>query len=120
MKEKSKSEKQIPKKKFCLEILHQRLGHRSTRSLLAVYTANVWQDIELRIYSGPFCTSCQVSTINKKSGSNTPLKSKTPFKWVLMDIIPAVYSKSLTKDTTFSNYLVILNTYSNITKLYGM
>ena len=37
-----------------------------------------------------------------------------------MDTIPATSSKSLTKDTTFANYLLIVYDYSNITKLYGM
>ena len=60
-------------------------------------TANLWQDIELRIDPDPFCTSFQISTINKKARSETPLKAKTPFKWVFMDIIPATSSKSLTK-----------------------
>ena len=55
-KEKSKSQKQIPKKKVYLEIFHQRLGHRYTRSLLSGYTANVWQDIELRLDPDTFCT----------------------------------------------------------------
>ena len=43
MKEKSKSQKQIPKKKVSLELFHHKLGHRSTRSLLDVYTENVWK-----------------------------------------------------------------------------
>ena len=34
---------------MALEFLHQGLGHRSTRSLLAGDTDNVWEDIELRI-----------------------------------------------------------------------
>ena len=34
MKEKSKSQKQIPKKRVYLGLLHQILEHRSTRSLL--------------------------------------------------------------------------------------
>ena len=37
-KEKSKSQKQITKNKVPLELLHQRLGHISTRSLMAGYT----------------------------------------------------------------------------------
>ena len=37
-----------------------------------------------------------------------------------MDIIPAASSKSLTKYTTFYNYLLIINAYSKITKLYRM
>ena len=46
-------------------------------------TANVWKDIELRIYTDPFCTSCQISSMNKKDISKYPLKPKAPFKWVL-------------------------------------
>ena len=79
----SKTKKLPSRKKISLKLLHQRLGHRSTRSLLAGNTANVWEDIELRIYPDPFCTSCQISSMNKKSRSKIPLKQKSPFKWVL-------------------------------------
>ena len=72
---------------------------------MSIDTANFWQDIELRIYPEPFCTSCQISSMNKKSGSKNPLKPKAPFKWVFMDIIPETSPKSLTVETTFSNYL---------------
>ena len=37
-----------------------------------------------------------------------------------MDIIPATYSKSLTKDTNFFHHLLIMDAYSNIPKLYGI
>ena len=37
-----------------------------------------------------------------------------------MDIIPLTTPKILTSDTTFSNYLLIVDAYSKITKLYGM
>ena len=37
-----------------------------------------------------------------------------------MDVIPSTAPKSLTSDTTFSNYLLIIDAYSNISKLYGM
>ena len=37
-----------------------------------------------------------------------------------MDIIPSTTPKSLTSDTTFSNYLFIVDAYSKIPKLYGM
>ena len=36
------SKKNPARKKITLEFLHQRLGHRSTRSLIAGDTANVW------------------------------------------------------------------------------
>ena len=37
-----------------------------------------------------------------------------------MDIISSTEPKSLTSDTTFSNYLLIVDAYSKIPKLYGM
>ena len=100
--------------------MHQRLGHRSTRSLLSGYTANVWEDIELKVDPEPFFTSCQISSMNKKASSKIPLKPKSPFKWVFVDIIPSTAPKSLTSDTTFSGYLLIVDAYSKIPKLYGM
>ena len=37
-----------------------------------------------------------------------------------MDIIPSTAPKSLTSDTIFSNYLLIVDAYSKIPKLYVM
>ena len=83
---------------------------------MAGYTANIWENIEFRIYSNPFCTSCQISSMNKKARYKIPLKPEAPFKWVFMDIIPSTAPKSLTSDTTFSNYLLIVDAYSKISK----
>ena len=105
----SKKNKSPARKKLFLELLHQRLGHRSTRSLLAGATANVWEDVELRIYPDPFCTSCQISSMKKKARSKITPNPKAPFKWVFMDIIPSTAPKSLTSDTTFSKYILIVD-----------
>ena len=118
--EKSKKNKSPTRKKIALELLHQIFGHRSTRSLLAGDTANVWEDVEIRIDPYLFCTLCQISSMNKKAGSKIPLKPEAPFKWVFMDIIPSTAPKRLTSDTTFSNYLLFVDAYSKIPKLYGM
>ena len=66
IKEMSKTKKLPSKKKISLELLHQRLGHRSTRSFLSGYTDNAWEDIYLRIDQDPIFTSCQISSMNKK------------------------------------------------------
>ena len=56
IKEIPKKKKLPSRKKIGLEVLRQRLGHRLNRSLLDGDTANVWEDIELRIYSDAFYT----------------------------------------------------------------
>ena len=56
----------------------------------------------------------------KQSTSKNPLNPKAPFKWVFMDIIPSTATKILTSDTTFSNYILIFDSYSKILKLYGI
>ena len=45
IKEMSKAKKLSSRNKLALELLQQILGQRSTRSLLAGDTANVWEDI---------------------------------------------------------------------------
>ena len=58
--------------------------------------------------------------MNKKARSKILLKPNAPFKWVFLDIVPSTAPKSLTSDTTFSNYILIVDAYSKILKLYGM
>ena len=58
--------------------------------------------------------------MNKKARSKILLNPKAPFKWVFMDIVPSTAPQILTGDTTFSNYLLIVDAYSNIPKLYGI
>ena len=57
--------------------------------------------------------------MNKKARSNIPLKPKAPFKWVFLDVNPSTAPKSLTNDTNYQNYLLIVDAYSKIPKLYG-
>ena len=93
IKQKSKTKKLAPRKKVALEVLHHILRCISTISLIAGDTANVWKDVELTIDTELFCTSCQISSMNKKARFKNPLKPKAPFKWVFMDIIPETSPK---------------------------
>ena len=109
IKEMSKTKKLSARKKVALELLY-------TRSSLARDTDNVWEDIELRIYPDPFCTSCQISSMNKKARSKNPLNPKAPFMWVFMEIIISTAPKRFTSDTKFSNYTLIVDAYSKFPK----
>ena len=103
-----------------LEHLHQCLGHRATRSLLAADAAGLWEDVEIRMDPDPFCTSCKVATITKKSRSKQPLDPVGPLKWVFMDIIPSPHSKSIDKEACFANYLLVVDAYSRVPRLFGL
>ena len=109
IKEMSKTKKLQSRKKIALKLLHQRLGHRSTRSLLDEDTANIWADMEIIIDPDPFFTPCQIFSMNKNDRSKNPLNPKAPFKRVFMYIIPSTAPKRLTSDTTFYNYLLIVD-----------
>ena len=108
------------RKKIALELLRHRLGHRTNIPLWDEDTANVWEDIELRLYPDPFCTSFHISDTNKNAMSKNPLKPKAPLKWVLMAIIQSTAPKRLTSDTTFSNCPLTFDFKSKIPKLYGI
>ena len=58
--------------------------------------------------------------MNKKARYKNPLNPKAPFKLGFMDIIPVTAQESLTSDTNFSNYLLIVDACSKVPKLYGM
>ena len=58
--------------------------------------------------------------MNKKARSKNPIKPKSPFKWVFMDIIPSTAPKQITSDTKISNYLLIVDADSKIIKIYAM
>ena len=81
-----------PRKKNASGLLHHRLGRRYTRSLMDGDNANVWQDIEIRIDPDPFCTPCQIFSMNKSSRSQDLLKPKATFKWFY-----GYYSSNITK-----------------------
>ena len=48
------------------------------------------------------------------------LNPRKSFKWVSMEIIPATSSKNSTKDTNFSNNLLIVDAHYKLPKIYGM
>ena len=73
IKEMSKTKKKPSRREIYLELLHQRLGHKYTRSLLSRDTANFWEDNEFIIYPYPFFTSCQIYSMNKKARSKSTL-----------------------------------------------
>ena len=109
-----------PRTQVSLDLLHTRLGHRSKRSLLAADTADMWKNVEVKLSPDLFCTSCKIATITKRNQSKVPIGVEKPLATVFMDIIPAPHKSSFDPDCDFSHYLLIVDTYSRIPRLYGL
>ena len=58
--------------------------------------------------------------MNKKARSKNPLNPKAPFKLFFYGHNTINIANFFTGDTTFSNYLLIVDAYSKILKRYGM
>ena len=119
-KENPKSQKQISKNKFDLELLHQILEHSYKHTLLAGYTTMFWHDIDLRIYPVPFCTSCHISTINKKFCIKDTYEAQYTFQIGVYGHHTRNNFQTFNKKTAYANYLSILDAYSSISGLYGI
>ena len=56
----------------------------------------------------------------KKGKIQECIKAEGTFQVGFMDIIPETAPKCLTSETTLSNYILNIDAYSKIPKLYGM
>ena len=56
----------------------------------------------------------------KKARSNNSLKPKAHLQWVFMDIIPSTAPNSFKSETKLSNYILIVDAYSKIPRIYGI
>ena len=68
----------------------------------------------------PFCSTCKISAISKTARSKKPVDPSKPLEIVFMDIIPSPCKKGLTAASTFQNYLLVVDAYSRMPRLYGL
>ena len=85
--------------------MHQRLGHRSTRSLIAGESANIWEDVELRIDPDRFCTSC-------KMGLDLFLALHLPRDWQYLQLSMIWYICALISDASILKQFSFLLDFS--------
>jgi hypothetical protein len=60
------------KKRTGLELLHQPLGHRKCRALLAASKHGVWADTVIRMGPEEECVSCEISTARASKRNKEP------------------------------------------------
>jgi hypothetical protein len=60
------------KKCLPLELLHQRLGHRKCRTLLAANEHQLWEDVTIRMTGETGCLTCGIATICSRAHDKEP------------------------------------------------
>jgi len=56
-----------------VELLHNRLGHVSTKAILAANEAGVWEDVTVRFAPLSFCIDCKVGTSRASNRGKSPV-----------------------------------------------
>jgi hypothetical protein len=118
----SAEETQATKRAVHLQTIHNRLGHRSVKSLLLGNRDNIWNDVKVQRDPESICQTCQITLArklaqNKKATADFPSK---PGCMVTIDIIQNPFSTGLTKKSYFGYYLLIVDVYSTMPVLFGL
>jgi transposase InsO family protein len=119
--DKSLPRKSKPKKRVRTELLHKRLGHRYTTTILAASEHEVWADVEAQLTPDVDCVDCKIATIRASDRNKHPHTPSERFgQMVLMDIEHAIAGGSITPDSSLPFYLFIVDAYSRYCKIYGL
>jgi transposase InsO family protein len=109
------------KKRLPLDLLHQRLGHRKSRTLLAATEHDLWQDTTIRMTGKAGCLTCGVATIRSRARNKEAHSGASrPGEYLFLDIQHPFVEAGLTVSTSYAFYLLIVDAYSRYAKLYGL
>jgi hypothetical protein len=109
------------KKRLPLELLHQRLGHRKCRTLLAASEHQLWENTNIRMTGETGCLTCGLSTIRSRARNKEPHTGATrPGEYLFLDIQHPLVRAGLTMSTCYPFYLLIVDVYYRYVKLYGI
>jgi hypothetical protein len=104
-----------------LERMHHRLGHVSTKAIIAGWEANIWDNFKLLFEPDKFCIGCKTAisrTANRGHGIVT-LPTK-PGQILHMDIHYNPSEIGLSPSSYFPYYLNITDAYSHMCFMIGM
>jgi hypothetical protein len=111
---------QSQKKRIDLELAHARFV-RLSRALLAASSAEVWNDLTIRMSPDSDCISCRISTSKATARikhQSTPVTK--PGQVIYVDILPSVSAESLTPKSNFPALLILVDAFSRFTRIIGM
>jgi len=95
-----------------VELLHKRLGHVSTKAILAANEAGVWEDVTVRFTPSLFCINCKVGTSRTSNRGKSPVGHATRPGEILFCNVQANPSRTgLTKQSNHQNYLEVVDLF---------
>jgi transposase InsO family protein len=103
--------------KICQSLLHRRLGHRSMSTILMADEDDMWNDVDVIQDREEFCETCKITTARKSNRGANPLEELgevVPGQFVMTDIVTNPTQRSITADSHFKYYLVILDAASRL------
>jgi len=101
-------------KSVTVELLHNRLGHVSTKAILAANEASVWEDVTVRFSPLLFCIDCKVGTsCASNRGANRPGEI------LFCDVQLNPSKTGLTRQSYNKNYLEIVDLFSKHVAFIG-
>jgi hypothetical protein len=103
------------------DLLHLRLGHRSTNAILTGSKHRIWEDMVAVSGADPFCTSCRVAVMPKQPRGRRPMGvPDKPLDWVSFDVIPNLAPSKVIVEDYHPYLLACVDVYSRKTSLIGM
>ena len=119
-----RKQKQKENRTLCkvdLELMHQRLAHRSFQTLLAADNEQVWKDTKLTFAPDSFCIGCKIAysrTANRGRGDVS--EQDYPGQVLFMDIIHNPSHTSITSSSYYPYYLIVVCALSKYAALVPM
>ena len=104
-----------PRLKIGQSLLHRRLGHRSFASILLAHEDKLWDDVQVIEDRDEFCETCIITTARKANtgrGNLETLGNVVPGEVIMVDIVNNPSAESITSDTHYKYYLLIIDTAS--------
>jgi Reverse transcriptase (RNA-dependent DNA polymerase) len=116
---KSKEEPHKPTVSF--ELLHNRLGHPSFKTLLAAEKANMFDDVKVQFDNPGPCVDCAIGQIRVKNAGKKPVApSVIPGEIWFVDIVDNPSSVGLNEKSYFAQYLNIIDSATRFQFFVGM
>jgi transposase InsO family protein len=110
-----------PKTIVHLELLHNRLGHPSMKSLIAAQAAELYNDVSIEFEPTGHCIGCKIGAIRTANRGNHPVgPTATPGSIWFLDIIDNPSRTGLTTASYFPYYLNAIDSASRYQILFGL